>query len=74
MLPEVTEMGSPALFLRTRPLALSPETEPPTVYVFSAQRTPTLVTLAVTLVAEALLTVQVWPVGWVPTVTLYCPP
>ena len=51
----------------------SPETVPPTVIGAAAaglQETATLVTLAAATVPEPLDTVQVWPAGFVFTVTL----
>src|SRR5579871_6033975 len=52
-----------------RPLSV-----PPTVYLLATQATATEVMLAAATLPAPLVTVQVWPVGWVPTVTEYAAP
>ena len=62
-------MSSPLLFWSTTELPLaSPVTVPETVYPLT-QEMDTVVALAPVRFPEPLLTVQVWPVGWVETVT-----
>ena len=67
---------SPPLSCSTR-VPVSPETVPPTEYVTGGlvvQVTATFVMFAEPTVPVPLLTVQVWPDGWVFTVTAYAAP
>src|SRR5690242_1928156 len=56
---------------RSTSVPVRPDTVPPTLNVLVAQVTMTLVTFAPLTVPTPLATVQVWPEGWVRTVTLY---
>ena len=69
--PPMDRLSAP-LSWRTSPDPFRPLTVPPTVYVGIGsvmQLTTTLVTFALPTIPEPLLTVQVWPEGWVTTVT-----
>ncbi len=69
-----TDRSSPPLSCSTT-APDKPDTEPPTEYVgVVVQVTPTLVTLADPIVPEPFDTVQVWPDGFVFTVTAYAAP
>src|SRR5690349_25077993 len=56
---------------RSTSVPVSPDTVPPTLNVLVAQATVTLVTFAALTVPTPWATVQVWPEGWVSTLTLY---
>ena len=56
---------------KTKPLPRSPLIVPPSAKAWFAQVTTTLATLALVIVPVPPATLQVWPAGWVFTLTLY---